>query len=121
MEIALPVADFLSRDIKSYTWDYQVCLIRKTAHRRGTLSVGSLPVERPIKRVSVDLVDHKTTCPALEGVRCKYGVFIVDYLTHFAVSSVALPNKSSETVARVPIERVIEGFGSPQVLYSDRY
>lgn len=80
---------------------------RKTAHRRGTLPVGSLRVERPFERVSSDLVDHKTICTALERVRCKCVLFIVDHLTRFAVILVAIPNKSSETVTRVLIECVI--------------
>ena len=87
--------------------------------RREKLPVGHVTVERPFQRVSVDLVEYKTLSATPDGVRCKYVLSIIDHLTRFALL-VALPNKASETVAHVLIERVIGIFGEPEQLHSDR-
>ena len=53
---------------------------------------GHLPVDRPFRRVSLDLVEYKTKSVPPTRLICSYALTIIDNLTRFAVL-VTLPDK----------------------------
>lgn len=55
----------------------------------------------------------------VDGVRCKYGLSIIDHLTRFA-PLVAIPNTSSKTVSSSVNERLIYIFSRPETLHPDQ-
>ena len=59
----------LHHDVKTWCQDCLVCQRRKTPHRRAKLPTGHLPVDRPLQRVSTDLVKYKTESVSPTGLK----------------------------------------------------
>ena len=87
----------VNRDLRNWCQDCQDCQRRKTAHNRTKMPTGHVPVQRPFKRISVDLVDYKTESVPAAGIRCKYVFSMMDYLTRYAALT-PIPNKLAVTV-----------------------
>ena len=90
----------LHHDVKTWCQDCQACQRRKTPHRRAKLPTGHLPVDRPFRRVSIDLVEYKTESVSPTELKCSYALTIIDNLTRFAVL-VALRTRKSRPLRKL--------------------
>ena len=61
----------MNRDVRKWCQECQAYQRRKTAHNRPKLPASHLPVERPFRRISVDLVEYKSESASAAGVKCK--------------------------------------------------
>ena len=89
----------LHYDVITWCSDCQACQLRKSSHRRAKLPTGHLPIDRPFRRVSIDLVEYKTESVSPTGLKCSYVLSIIDHLTRFAVL-VAFPDKKEQTITK---------------------
>ena len=69
----------LHHDVKTWCHDYQACQRRKSPHRRAKLPTCHLPVDRPFRRVSIDLVEYKIESVPPTGLKCSYALTIIDH------------------------------------------
>ena len=84
----------LHHDVKTWCSDFTFVNggnhhIVEPSYLPGT---GHLPVDRPFRRVSLDLVEYKTKSVPPTKLICSYALTIIDNLTRFAVL-VTLPDK----------------------------
>ena len=107
----------LHRDATSWCQDCQACQRRKTPYRRPKLPTGHLPVDRPFRCVSINLVEYKTESVSPTGLKCSYALISIDHFTRFA-ALVALPDKKEQSIAKALVERVFGIFGPPETLHS---
>lgn len=75
----------LSRDVRKWCMECQPCQGLKTTANRSKLLTGHAPVERPLRRTSVELVKNRFESVSTTGVRCKYVLTTMDHPTRFAL------------------------------------
>ena len=109
----------LHHDVKTWCQGCHACQRRKTPHRRAKLPTGHLPIDRPIQRVSMDLVEYKTESVSPPGLKCSCALTIIDHLIRFS-ALVALPDKKEQIIPKVLVQRIFGIFGPPETLHSDQ-
>ena len=90
------------------------CAAYRGGGRRTRAPLKSIPVGGPFERVGVDLMELPLTT-----LGNRYVIVFLDYLTKW-VEAYPLPDQTSETIARVLVDRVICRHGVPRELLSDR-
>ena len=101
-------------DIYHHCRSCLTCASYNGSGRRHHPPLKPLPVGAPFERLGIDIMEMPLT-PA--GNR--YVVVMIDYLTKW-VEACAIPDQSSETLARVLVDYVICRHGVPKELLSDR-
>ena len=62
----------LHHDVEAWCQDCHACQRRKTPHRRPKLPTSHLPVDRPLRSVSINLVEDRTESVPPTGLKCSY-------------------------------------------------
>lgn len=76
-------------------------------------------LERPFRRVSIDLIDFEPTLITAVGVACRYVLLAMNQLTRYIVSY-PVPSKVAEGIASGFTDRLIRVSDPPEILHSDR-
>jgi hypothetical protein len=105
----------MSRDVLHHIQSCELCARRKVSRMADT-TPQSLPLpRRPFELVSVDMTGPLPTTKSGN----KYILVLSDHLTKW-VEAFALPEMTSDLIAKTLIENVFNRFGFPEYLLSDR-
>ena len=106
--------DGMHSDVHRFCRQCLTCASYDGTGRRSRPPLQPIPVGAPFQRVGVDILEMPQTA---QGNR--YIVVFVDYLTKWA-EAYAVPDQTSETIARLLVDNVVCRHGVPEELLSDR-
>ena len=106
----------MSVDVREWYRSCEICCTRKPKPTRPHHALQQNPVGEPLQRVALDIMGPLEP-PTPHGNR--YILVIVDYLTKWA-EAYAMPNQTSETVAKILVNEFICRFGIPSQIHSDQ-
>ena len=106
--------DGMYRDVQRFARGCLTCAARGGTGRRHRAPLHPLPVSGPFERIGVDIMEMPQT---ERGNR--YVIVFADYLTKW-VEACATQDQTSETIARLLVDRVVCRHGVPAELLSDR-
>ena len=108
----------MNKDAEAYASTCDVCQKIKTDHRAkmGALRPAHIP-SRPFSTVSMDMI---TGLPASGEQGFTAILVIVDKLTKFAIIIPTHSTLSQEGFAKLFVEKVVDVYGLPEVIISDR-
>ena len=106
----------MSVDVREWYRSCEICCTRKPKPTRPHHALQQDPVGEPLQRVALDIMGPLEP-PTPHGNR--YILVIVDYLTKWA-EAYAMPNQTSETVAKILVNEFICRFGIPSQIHSDQ-
>lgn len=69
-----------NRDVRARCQLRQACQRRRTAHSRNKSPTVRIPLQRPVERISVNLLVYKVESASAAGVRCRFILSIMDHL-----------------------------------------
>ena len=106
--------DGMHSDVHHFCRQCLTCASYDGSGRRSRPPLQPIPVGGPFQRLGVDILEMPLTA---QGNR--YIVVFIDYLTKWA-EACAIPDQTSETIARLLVDNVVCRHGVPEELLSDR-